>query len=102
MEGGRLRVPAARLHARDGDNGDFVWRRQDGQIEHAILLGAEQFFAVEQQDSVRRVVLQLQFGNRPAVRQFCDLSQALRHGVFGEQIVGFGAVRSWSQERKQR
>ena len=101
-EGRRVHVPAARLHARYRDGRDRFRGRQNGQVQHAILFSADQFFAIDQQDGLGRLVCEAQLGDGSPTGQLGDLGQTLRDGILGQQIIRDGAAGVGPQQRKQR
>ena len=42
---------------------------QDGEVKHTVLLGADQFLAVDQQDALRRRIGKAQLGHMSALRE---------------------------------
>ena len=75
--------PAATLHATHR-NLDFApGREKDGRVEDAILLGPDEFFAFEEENSNIAAVLDQEIGNRAAFGHFLD-----RHRPGLERLVG--------------
>ena len=70
LEGVRFCVPATSFYAGYRYDDYLFCRRQDRQVQSAILLGADQFLAVEQQHRLLPKVFKLQFWHRAAGAQF--------------------------------
>jgi hypothetical protein len=88
--------PAARLHAGDRDSQFAAGRRKDRQVQHAVLLGAYQLLAVDQQHVVLGAVAEQQFGDRAGFRDLGHVRQRVLQGLV-EQHVGRGDFRRRQQ-----
>ncbi len=64
--------PAALLGAAHGDDQAAVLADQDARVEHAVLLGAAQFLAVQHEDARVALVDHAQLGHRAALADLGD------------------------------
>ena len=91
-------APTPRFHARHGNREAGLRRHEDRQVDDAILLGADQFLAVDDEHVARAVVDDLQLGHAAPVGH---LRHACRAGGdrFRERVVPW-LGRRLAQERK--
>ena len=80
---GGVHVPPTRLHAGHRDEGGLFRGKQDGQVEYAVLFGADKFLSVQQEYGLVAVVLKTQFRNRASIH-FSDSGEAPPHGLVSQ------------------
>jgi hypothetical protein len=80
--------PAALLDARHGDLQSRPGRRQDAEIEDAVLLGADQFLAVEQEQQLAGAVAQAKLRHAAVLRDLADLGDAATDRLIEPQPAG--------------
>ena len=86
----RLGMPAPGLHAGDGNHDGLVGGRQHTEIQNPVLLGPDQFLAVEQQDRLRAVVDEPQLRNAACLRNLGDAGTAALEGLVEQQVGWLG------------
>jgi hypothetical protein len=74
--------------------------REDGEVEHAVLLGADELLAVEQQHGAHRVVDEEQLRHAAALRHLGDPGEAARERLAEREVAGLG--RAGPQQREHR
>ena len=75
--------PAALLHATDRNLDLALGREEDGRVEDAILLGPDEFFAFEEEDTNIAGVLDQEIGDGATFGYFLN-----RHGPGLDRLVG--------------
>jgi len=71
-----------------------VRRQENARVENAVLLGADQLLAIDEQDPrVRRADGQ-NFGNTPALVQLLDSQESCCHRLLSEDVVDPAITRS--------
>ena len=84
---GGLGAPAPGLDAGDGDDDGPARRGQDAEVEDAVLLGADQFLAVQQQHRQVAVVDEAQLRHAAALAEFGDPGGPVRQGLVEEPVA---------------
>jgi len=87
FELGRSHAPAAGFDTRDGDGALEVCGNEDREIEDAILLGAEEFFAVDEEDGKGGIVGDEQLRDGAGGVELGNVDEILGDAVIEEEIV---------------
>ena len=98
-EPGGVRTPASGLHTGDGDQDGLERRGQHRQVEDAVLLGAHELLAIEQQDRAGAPVDETQLRHAARLGDLGHLGASLGEGLVEEQIGRLGDPVA--EERKE-
>ena len=85
-----LGVPAPHLHAGDRDHDGLVGRHQHAEIEDAVLLGADQLLAIEEQDRSTALIDEPQLRDAALLRDLGHTGAAAPQRLVEEQVIRLG------------
>ena len=86
-------APTPRLDARHGNREAGLRRHEDRQVDDAILLGADQLLAVDDEHVARAVVDDLQFGH--AAASDTSVTRAVRAATASVSVSYHGSGAGW-------
>ena len=79
--------PPPRFNARDGNVRGLCRRDQHGEIGDPVLLGADQFLAIDDEEGELRPVIHREFGNASAFGHLPDGYQILAQSILQQEVA---------------
>ena len=89
----RSRPPPASFHARHGNGQRRLRRDQDRQVDDAVLLGADELLAIDDQRRAEIAIDDTQLGNPALLRHLGDLEKPVRQPLVQHRVEGRGLFR---------
>lgn len=94
-------TPAASLDAGDWYDALVFGGHENGEIQDAILFGAEEFLSIDQKDGERGVIGYREFGDGAGGMDFGYANEALGDAVFEEDVILGRERRAGQKEGKE-